>query len=177
MLHKSDIQGEPVSRDANRILSLLIWLSLSTCLAVSLFTVVEELCLATACRDTAAFTFFGIGMGWLGIAYFTLILVLFWRRKINPLLGWAVAALVFSGVGAEVRLLWIQKVIIGSWCPLCVTICCALCSAAALLLIEEVQGVRRDPAARDRFIRWMFFVVVMILTGLGCAVVGVKELS
>lgn len=176
MFQLSGSQEESVSKGNRRVASLLLWLSLAAGLAVSLFTVVEELCLATACRDTAGFTFFGIGMGWFGIAYFSIILVLLWMRSKNHLLHYAVAVLVFSGIGAEFRLLWIQKFIIGSWCPLCVSICCALCIAAAALLFEAIQDAQSDQIIAKSLPGWLLFVATMIAAGLATAFVGVAAL-
>lgn len=176
MFQISGTQDVSVGNGDRRMVFLLLWLSLITGFAVSVFTVVEELCLATACRDTAAFTFFGVGMGWFGIAYFSLILILLWQRNKYHLLDWALAAMVFSGIGAEVRLLWIQKFIIGSWCPLCVTICFALCFAAAALMIEAVQSARADQGHWKSFLCWMVFIAIMIAAGLAVAVLGVKEM-
>jgi hypothetical protein len=173
MLQLSDSQGMSTSTGYRRTMSVLLWLAVSTGLAVSVFTLVEELCLATACSDAAAFTFFGVGMGWFGIAYFSLVLLLLWLRHKVYLLNRAVSAMVFSGIGAELRLLWIQKYIIGSWCPLCVTICCALFLAGILLLIENVKEEGRGKSILGRLI----FVTAAMAIGLAIAVVGVKALS
>lgn len=155
-----------------RVPSILLWLAVLTGWLVSIFSVIEEMCLATACSDAASFTIFGFNMGFFGIAYFSLILLLVWLRKKVELAGWALTAAVFAGIGSEFRLLWIQKYIIGSWCPLCVTICCALFAAATLLTIEKV----REPGTNN-FIGWLALSLTMIAAGLAIATVGVKALT
>ena len=177
MLQVFDGQGVSISSGYRRALTILLWLALSTGWFVSVFTVVEELCLATACSDTAGFTFFGVGLGWLGIAYFSLILLLLWLRKKVYLFDWALAAMVFSGVGAEFRLLWIQKYVIGGWCPLCVTICCALFVAAILMVIEKVQDAGSGEGRGKRLLGRLAFMAAMAAIGLAVAVAGVKELA
>ncbi|MFA7405383.1 MAG: vitamin K epoxide reductase family protein [Pelobacteraceae bacterium] len=177
MLQMSDRQGAPFGMRYRRAMSILLWLAVSTGLAVSLFTLVEELCLATACSDAASFTFFGFGLGWLGIVYFGFILLLLWLRQKYFLLNWVVAAMVFAGVGSEFRLLWIQKYIIGGWCPLCVSICCALFIAAILLLIEKVQEAGSGADRGKDLLVLLAFVATMIAVGLATAVVGVKALT
>jgi hypothetical protein len=177
MLQMSDRQGVPFGMRYRRAMSILLWLAVTTGLAVSLFTLVEELCLATACSDAASFTFFGFGLGWLGIVYFGFILLLLWLRQKYFLLNRVVAAMVFSGVGSEFRLLWIQKYIIGGWCPLCVSICCALFIAAILLLIEKVQEAGSGADRGKNLLVSLVFVVAMIAIGLSIAVVGVKALT
>jgi hypothetical protein len=177
MLQSSDGQDVSIGAGNRRARSILLWLALSTCWLISIFAVIEELCLATACSDTASFTFFGIGMWWYGIAYFSLILLLMWLRHKIYVLSWALAAMVYSGIGAEFRLLWIQKYIIGSWCPLCVTICVALFFAAVILLIENVQNAGSGEGRGKRLLGLLAFMTAMTAIGLAVAVAGIKALT
>jgi hypothetical protein len=170
-------QDGPLSSGYHRVLSILLWIAVSAGWLVSIFSVIEEMCLASACRDTAGFTIFGFNMGWFGIAYFTLILVSLWLRKKIYLFAWALAAMVFTGIGAELRLLWIQKYVIGSWCPLCVTICCTLFIAALLLLIEKIKEAGSEQGRGKNLLGWMAFVAAMIAAGLAIASIGVKALT
>ncbi len=169
-----EILGTPRCR---RVVTLLLWLTVATGQAVAIATLIEELCLTTACRDTAAFTFFGIGMGWLGITYFAFMLLLLRLRRQAPLLQWALTAMIFSGIGAEFRLLWIQKYIIGSWCPFCVTICCALFAAALLLTIEGFQKEVTGVETGKKRLWWFVFVTMLSVIGLVVAIAGVKALE
>ena len=177
MVQVSSRQDVPPNATYRRTMSILLWLAVTTGWLVSIFYVIKILCLATACSDTAIFTFLGVGMGWFGIAYFSSILLLLWLRQKVYLLNWALIAMVFAGIGAELRLLWIQKYIIGSWCPLCVTICCALFFAALLLLIEKVQDAGSGQGKVKSLLGWLAFVMAMFAIGLAIAVVGVKELT
>ncbi len=176
----SNVSGKedvPINTGYRRLLSMLLWLAVATGLAVTICSLVEEMCLATACSDAASFTFFGVAIGWVGIVYFSLILLLLWLRKKVPVLNWAVAATVFSGLGAELRLLWIQKYIIGSWCPLCVTICCALFFAAMVLLFENVLDAQSGQGGGKSLLGWLAFVIALMAIGLAIAVAGVKALT
>ena len=167
----------PLFAGYNRTISILLWITVSAGLAVSTFTVIEEMCLATACRDTASFTIFGAGMGWFGIAYFVLILMSLWLRKKIYGMDWGLNALVFAGIGAELRLLWIQKYIIGSWCPLCVTICCTLLVTGILLLIEKVRTAGSIQSNRKSLPVVTAYVAACMATGFLIALVGVKALT
>jgi hypothetical protein len=160
-----------------RGISILLWLAISAGWLVSVFSVIEEMCMVSACRDTAGFTIFGLNMGWFGIAYFSLLLMVLWLRKKVCGLEWVLSALVFSGVGAELRLLWIQKYVIGGWCPLCVTICCALFIAAVVLMTEKIKGTGSLHGSGKSFIQWIAFVVTMIGAGLSVAMFGVQALT
>jgi len=159
-----------------RLLSILLWIAIGTGWLVSTFSVIQEMCMVSACRDTAGFTIFGLNMGWFGIAYFSLLLIVLWQRKKDYRLGWALSAMVFAGIGAEFRLLWIQKYVIGGWCPLCVTICCALFVAAMLLVIEKLRGVGSGPGGENYLPGWMLVMLAMMAAGLAIAIVCVRAL-
>ncbi len=167
----------PFRTGYQRTISALLWLAIAIGWLVSTFSVLQEMCLTTACRDTAGFTVLGINMGWFGIIYFTLLLLILWQRKRHIRLNWALAAMVFTGVGAELRLLWIQKYVIGGWCPLCVSICCALFCAAILLLLEKIRGDEPDITDKKNLLRWVVLMAVMIASGLVIAILGVKTLE
>jgi hypothetical protein len=167
----------PFRTGYQRTIFVLLWVSIAIGWLVSIFSVIQELCMVAACRDTVAFTFLGINLGWLGIAYFSLLLLLLWQRTRNKWLEWAHAAMVFAGVGAEFRLLWIQKYVIGGWCPLCVSICCALFCAGILLLLEKKQQAKSAVTGNKNLLRWVSMMVIMIASGLAVARVGVKALE
>ncbi|MDD2850779.1 MAG: vitamin K epoxide reductase family protein [Desulfuromonadaceae bacterium] len=161
----------------NRALSLLIWVAVSTGWLVSIISLINELCLATACSDAAVFTIFGVGLGWFGIAYFSVILCLLWLRRHHYLIDWVLSAALFSGVGAEFRLLWIQKFIIGSWCPFCVAICCSLFTAALLILIRKVLVTAAERGTGSELPKWLAGMALMAAVGLLVATIGIHALS
>ena len=167
----------PFRTGYQRTISALLWLSIATGWLVSVFYVIQEMCLATACRETIGFTFLGINLGWLGIIYFSLLLMLLWRRRKSIRLHWALAAMIFAGVGTEFRLLWIQKYVIGGWCPLCVSICCALFCAAILLVFERNQPAEPDVTDKKCLLMWVVLILVMIASGLSVAILGVKAVE
>ncbi len=151
---------------------LLLWMAVMTAWFFSVFSVIQEFCLVSACRDAAGFALFGINMGWFGIAYFSIMLMFLLYRKKYQALDLLLSVAVFAGIGAELRLLWIQKYVIGAWCPLCVTICCALCVATVLLIVEKSSG----GAGRGAITGWIALMVMMVIAGLAAAVLGVHVL-
>jgi len=95
-----------------------------------------------ACSEAHAYRFYGMDFGWLGIALFTLLAALRsgYSMRFNQL---AFAVIIASAFGAEVWFLIVQKSIIRSWCPLCVSIAAIVflivCFAAfENYLLEEV---------------------------------------
>lgn len=169
-------RGELKKSGGGRVPLMFLWLALTTGWLVSIFSVIEEMCMVSACRDTTGFTVFGYNMGWFGIAYFSLILMALWLRKKDSRMDWLLSALIFSAIGAEFRLLWIQKYVIGGWCPLCVTICCALFVAGLLLLIEKVRMTAAGQEHVKGLLVWLALMVATAAIGLASAVTGVKAL-
>ncbi len=159
-----------------RAVLIALWLAVLTGWIVSIFSVIQEMCMVSACRDTASFTIFGFNMGWFGIAYFSLVLIMLWLRKNDVRFDLFFSVLVFSGIGAELRLLWIQKYVIGGWCPLCVTICCALFLAALLQVIDKVWMVKSGQVGVKSLLGWLTIILVTSVLGLIIAVEGVKML-
>ena len=153
------------------------WLVFLAGWLVAGFTVIEEFCMVQACRDTAAFTFFGVSVGLLGIIYFTLLLAAQWAASRSLLFDRVRTALVFSGVGAELRLLWLQKFVIGSWCPLCVTICCALISGSLLLLIDKTLEAKSAASGKAFPVDTAAIAAAMTLIGVIVAYIGIRELT
>lgn len=160
-----------------RIARALTWLCLVAAWLVAVFTVIEEFCMVKACRDTAAFTIFGFNMGIFGVVFFSLLLLARYFERRYAVAEWFLVAGVSAGVGGELRLLWIQKYIIGAWCPLCVSICIALVSGALFLSIEKLMESRTGGMARGHLTGLAAAAVVSALIGLGVAYVGVKALT
>ncbi|MBK5276557.1 MAG: vitamin K epoxide reductase family protein [Desulfuromonadales bacterium] len=155
-------------KSSGRLLAILLWISLVSGCVIAVLSLIEEICLAQACRDTLSFTFFGFSLGWVGVAYFGLILmVLALRNRFTPM-RLLLSALVFSGIGTEFRLLWIQKFIIGAWCPFCVSIACTLFVAATLLILENLQLSRSREQSGKCFLTWLALMLPM--TGIGFVV-------
>ena len=170
-------EAVPFRTGSLRTFSTLLWFFIAIGWLVSIFSVIQELCMVSACRDTVAFTFLGINLGWLGIAYFSFLLLLLWQRARHIWLDWLFVAMVFAGVGAEFRLLWIQKYIIGGWCPLCVSICCALFCAGILLLFEKKQVAEPGVTGTKSLSMWAVLMAVMSAAGLVIAIICVKALE
>ena len=151
-----------------------IWLALGAGLAVALGSVIIELCLASACRETAGYTFFGMSMGMLGISYFSLALLMLGLRSRCRWCGAGLPVLVAAGVGSELRLLWIQKFVIGSWCPLCVTICACIYAAALFLTAEQIT---LPPTEQRLSGRALLLAAAAAAAGLAMAFQGVRLLD
>lgn len=167
----------PAGENTGRLLTILLWISLIAGCGIAVLSLIEEICLARACRDTLSFTFFGIGLGWVGIAYFAALLAVLALRRRLPLLELLLAALVFAGVGAEFRLLWIQKFIIGAWCPFCVSIAVTVFTAAILLVLDTLRVARTKAQSVKFFIGWLGVMLPVSALGLSVAYLFIRQLA
>jgi uncharacterized membrane protein len=161
---------------SGRLLTLLLWLSLTAGCVIAVLSLVEEICMVKACRDTLSFTFLGIGLGWIGVAYFGLLLTVLALRHRFSLLRLLLDCLVFTGIGTELRLLWIQKFIIGAWCPFCVSIACTLFIASFLLTVENCRAAQFQGQPLKYFLGWLGLMLPMAGIGLAVACVFIRQM-
>ncbi len=153
--------------------SLLLWLSLLTGLVLSVLSGLK-IC-SSMCSETAKYSVFGFDFGWFGTVFFSLVLLMLALRRRVPALGTLLYYCIGAGVGAEVRLIWIQKYDIGSWCPVCLGIAGTI-AVAALVSTRELSAVKSITGGfmKARFIL-ITIVLVAVLIGFGSALVGVQK--
>ncbi len=147
----------------------LIWLS---ALAGLILTIMELLKICTdACSETAAFTIFGINFGWFGLVFFSTVLISLAARKRLPLAGLLLPLLFFGAAGAEMRFIWLQKYVIGKWCPICLAIAAAVYLGSSALLYETI---RREPM-RTGFKKIAVMIVALVIGTIAATFGVVKE--
>jgi hypothetical protein len=153
--------------------TILLWIVFLAGLVLSILSGLKICTLL--CSETAKYSIFGLDFGWFGSVLFALlILLLTLRRRImaaGPLLFYITSA----AVGAELRLIWIQKYIIGSWCPVCLGVAAVL-AMAFLVLFYEVLNTRSEFGGTMKTGLIHFAVmVVALLAGFAAALVGVQK--
>ena len=112
------------------ILSVLSWLGICS----------------DGCEETHLYRMFGFPLSPLGVGYFTLCGLAFLTRKRFRISGLLIPVLLSAALGSEFVLVWIQKYVIGRWCPLCVGIAFSVVAACLLITLERFPAV----AARIR---------------------------
>ena len=128
-----------------------------------------------ACHEAAKYKIFDLDLGWFGILFFSGLLFAFAFRKQLPMGEMICSLFVFSAAGAEARFVWLQKYVIGHWCPLCLGIAAAVYCCVFMLLIIEIFALRADGVIMKPLIRQVFVFIVAFAIGLGTAVVGVQK--
>lgn len=128
-----------------------------------------------ACSEAAKFSFFGAPFGWFGTAFFSaLLLTLFLKNKYS----WAdvlFALLLFAAAGAESRLIWLQKYVIGVWCPTCLGIAAAVFAAGGIMLFEKVRSLRAGGGTMRNYLKHASIMLAAFAVGLSVAVIGVNK--
>lgn len=99
-------------------------------LALSVASMIEAC--SDACMEAHKYLFFGYRMAAIGIAFFVALLAVFLLSRKFQFLGWVYWGMLSAACGAELVFMAIQKIDIGSWCPLCVAVAATVFSLAAL---------------------------------------------
>jgi thiol-disulfide isomerase/thioredoxin len=128
-----------------------------------------------ACHEAAKYSIFVLDLGWFGILFFSALLLTFIFRSRLPLGERIFSLLVFSAAGAEAHFIWLQKYVIGHWCPLCLGIAAAVYCAVFMLLIVEISALRADGVIMKPLIRQLLVLIATFTVGLGMAVIGVHK--
>jgi thiol-disulfide isomerase/thioredoxin len=129
----------------------------------------------SACSEAALYTIFGLNFGWFGVVYFSLFIG---ALTIRSRFVWAqrlIILFVYAAAGAELRFIWLQKYVIGRWCPLCLSIAAVIYLMAIVVPLKEwsKMGLRRTNMRAS--IKHFMTVVLAVVVGLSGAVLGVKK--
>lgn len=163
-----------VSKRGSALYAWLLWL-----VAVSgiILSIVSVLKICSACSETAAFTIFGMDFGWFGIGYFVLLAALLALRRWWTWADWMVITLLFSAAGAEARFIWLQKYVIGQWCPICLWIATTVYLGCVVKLFETSGTRTFKGAGMKPYIKFSIIILALIAIGLTGAIFGVKKES
>ena len=113
---------------------IILWLAFFAGLALSIVSLLH-VC-TEACKETQDYEFFGIPIGWLGVAFFSAVMVAHYLRW-----DYVVGLMVAGALGSEVVFLLIQYELIGEFCPICVSIAASVLIAATVLTIGYFKNL------------------------------------
>lgn len=155
------------------VANVVLWLALLAGLTLS---VLSGLKICTAmCSETAKYSIFGMDFGWFGCAFFGVLILLAVMRQGFPLAGALLLYGVSAALGAEVRLVWIQKFDIGSWCPVCLGIAAMVATAFFALLYQLLTTKSASGGTMKTRFTHMAVMILALLIGLGAALAGVQK--
>ncbi|WP_240731878.1 thioredoxin domain-containing protein [Geobacter sp. FeAm09] len=161
------------SRAGTAVAGVVLWLALLAGLTLSILSGLK-ICTAL-CSETAKYTIFGMDFGWFGCLFFgVLILGAALRRRV-PLAGTLLLYGVAGAAGAELRLIWIQKYVIGAWCPVCLGIAAMVATAGLALIYELLVTHTALGGSMKTRCTHIAVMILALLIGLGAAVAGVQK--
>ena len=147
------------------ILSAMSWLGICT----------------DGCEETHLYTLFGLPLSPLGVGYFTLCGIAFLTRNRFRFSGFLIPLLLAGALGSEFVLVWIQKYVIGKWCPLCVGIAFSVVAACVLIALERLPGIaiRIRGGERNLVMKRLAVKTALILfaflAGMGMTAMGLSK--
>ena len=128
-----------------------------------------------ACRETARFTIFGLDFGWFGIGFFIAAVGLFAGSGFFALAGRLLTLVLCGAAGAELHFIWLQKYVIGAWCPVCLGIAATVFAATVLAMIRHAGEIKHNGGAMKGFGRYLALTAVTVVIGMSAAIWGVRE--
>lgn len=108
-----------------------------------------EVC-TVVCTEGHKYRFMALQFEQVGIAFFSTALVVYVASFYSQPMGWLLRAMVFGMIGAEIRFLYIQKYVIGQWCPLCVAIAGCIAIIAVIFVVQFWRDIRRALHVQNR---------------------------
>src|SRR4030042_2265214 len=133
------------------------------------------------CEETHLYRLFGIPLSPLGVGYFTLCGFAFLTRDRFRFSGFLIPLLLSGALGSEFVLVWIQKYVIGKWCPLCVGIALSVVTACVLIALErlplvaiQIRGGERNLVMK-RLAGKSALILFAFLAGMGGTAKGLEK--
>jgi protein-disulfide isomerase len=133
------------------------------------------------CEETHLYRLFGFPLSPLGVGYFTLCGLAFLTRNRFRFSGFLIPLLLSGALGSEFVLVWIQKYVIGRWCPLCLGIALSVVTACVLISLERLPGVAIQIRGGERNLEMKrlagktVLILFAFLAGMGGTAMGLKK--
>lgn len=126
-------------------------IALAAGLSLSLLSL-WEFC-TTACAEGNKYRIFGIPFAWAGVGFFlsTSILWIFSFRFPQALTLFKCA--VACGIGAESYFLYVQKYLIGKWCPICLGVFACIALLTAIVAVDYFKQLAITKGNRSLFMQ------------------------
>jgi uncharacterized membrane protein len=133
------------------------------------------------CEETHLYTFFGIPLPPLGVGFFTVCGLAFLTRNRFRFSGILIPLLLSGALGSEFVLVWMQKYVIGKWCPLCIGVALSVVTACVLIALERLPGVAIQIRGGERNLVMKrlagktALILFAFLTGMGMTAMGLSK--
>lgn len=170
------------SSRAQRISYWIITIALLTGLALSVLSWLE-ICVEH-CSSNRDYRLFGVPFAYVGITYFIALLSSHFLSLKYSFFAPLTGAMMVSGIGAEVMFIAVQKLQIGHWCPVCLSIAATLIVATVAFLITvpvSQQPPNKGKTFMDKFKKSLgtltFFIIGFLLAFSGISKIDQLQAS
>jgi protein-disulfide isomerase/uncharacterized membrane protein len=167
----------------SKIHSWIYWLSWIAIFAGITLTIVSwlELC-SSSCTQAHDFRLFGQKFEVFGLIFFAAVSVFHLLTRWNPIYRFINGLLIASGIGAEFVFILIQKKVIGSYCPICLSIAGSLLLLAIFYTMDffnhtyQIHKKINQEAVMDNIWKTISSVS-MVFVGVLIAFVGITKVD
>lgn len=111
---------------AGLILSIISWL---------------EIC-SDECAATHLYRLYGLKLEDIGLVFFPILLILHFGSLFRPILSTLVGIMLAGALGSEVIFIYAQKVLIGHWCPVCLSIAASIAVIALAYFLGYISALK-----------------------------------
>jgi disulfide bond formation protein DsbB len=129
----------------------------------------------SACAEGHKYRIYGLHFETVGIIFFSVAIITYFLSLQWSLFETLLKLMIAGAIGAELRFLYVQKYMIGSWCPLCVTIAATIAVIGLILAIQSIYQDRRNIAMKT--IKNSIASLTMGIIGFAVALVGISKVE
>lgn len=116
-----------------KLTNLLFYLASAAIIAGFVLSVVSWLKLCSSiCVEGHNYRIYGLHFETIGFIFFPILTVMHMLTRKIPILGTLAGWSICGALGSEIMFIYVQKYKIGSWCPVCLSIACALTIAGLI---------------------------------------------
>ncbi|KIE44260.1 hypothetical protein SE37_15620 [Geobacter soli] len=154
--------------------SLLLWIAAIAGLSLSVISLLK---ICSACSETGQFSILGLDFGWFGITFFAVLATAVALRRRFHTAELLVVLLLLAAAGAEIRFIWLQKYVIGEWCPVCLGIAAAVSGGCIALWMEALVTKTNKGVVMGNRLKRMIMAAAIMVAGFTAALFGVRQES
>ncbi len=107
------------------------------------FLSLSEIC-SQECAEVHNYKLYGSKFEYFGLLFFASGLILHFASRFSPYFPLLLALAVSASVGSEIYFILFQKYVIGTWCPVCLTIAATVGILALVMLFEYALSIKNE---------------------------------